>query len=162
MGESGRKRGCTNGMRCIHRTPGLRGWELDMCTSHITWTCDHKGIEAAYNEACKTVREQAAEMDSLWQSRFFERRTLDNGTKKLWPTTEGRISRAHDLQDLDGEPIPDFLYCDDDGELYPVTVGKADRPNGNPDGPDQLPFAYASSDMIANGKVVGHVLYTDH
>jgi hypothetical protein len=133
-----------------------------MSMSHIAWVHEHKGIEAAYNEACRVVREQAAETNGLWASRFFERRVLGDGTKKLWPTTEQAISRAHDLQDLDGEPLPEFLYCDEDGQLYPVTVGKASRIAPDPDGPDEVPFIYAAGDMVANGKVVGHVLFTDH
>jgi hypothetical protein len=133
-----------------------------MSTEHISRVLQSKGIEAAYNEACKTVRDQAAEMRALWESRFFERRELEDGTKKLWPCTEDRISRAYDLQDLDGEALPEFLYCDDDGALHPVTVGKSERLGADPDGPDEVPFVYAASNMVANGKVVGRVLYTDH
>jgi hypothetical protein len=104
------------------------------------------------------VRRQAAEVDAWWQSRFFVRRVLENGSKKLWPTTEGHVSRSYDLKDLDDEPLPEFLYCDDDGVLYPVTVGKQERMNTD----EESPFVFAASDMVANGKVVGHVMYTDH
>jgi hypothetical protein len=121
-----------------------------------------QGINAAYEEACKTVRRQAADMEALWNSRFFERRVLEDGSKKLWPTTEQRISRAYDEQDLDPEPVPEFLYCDVDGQLHPVQVGEQARIEPDPEGPDETPFVYASSDMVANGKVVGHVLFTDH
>ncbi len=47
---------------------------------------------------------------------------------------------------------------DVDGEMYPVTLGKQMRINSY----EEHPFHYASADMIANGKVVGHVIYTDH
>ena len=131
-------------------------------TSYIEHVCVTSGLEKAYAEACRTVRQQAAEVDALWASRFFERRVLDNGTKKLWPTTEQRISSAYDMADCDTAPIPEFLYCDDAGELHPVTIGKQSRHAPDPDGPDETPFIYASSDMVANGKVVGHVQFTDH
>jgi hypothetical protein len=131
-------------------------------TSVIEQIFGTKGIDAAYEEACKTVRRQAAEMDALWDSRFFELRVLEDGSSKLWPTTEQRISRAYDEQDLDREPVPNFLYCDTDGQLYPVNVGAQARIGADPEGPDETPFIYASSDMVANGKVVGHVLYSDH
>jgi len=131
-------------------------------TSHIHWVFEHRGIEAADNEACALIGRQAAEMQQLWASRFFERRELDDGTQKLWPTTEERISRAYDLQDLDGEPLPQFFYCDGDGQLYPVTVGKPAPMGADPDGPDEVPLIHASAEVLANGKVVGHVLFTDH
>lgn len=129
-----------------------------MSTEHIARIFDEKGIHAAYDAACSVIRQQSDEINSLWASRFFERRVLDDGSKKLWPTTEARISRSHDLSDCEDGPAPEFLYCDVDGELYPVTVGKQGRMNSD----EETPFHYASADMIANGKVVGHVIYTDH
>ena len=131
-------------------------------TAYIEHLCNSKGINAAYEEACKTIRSMGADADALWSSRFFVRQIQDDGSKKLCPTTERRVSQAYDEQDLDGEPIPEFLYCDEDGQLYPVTVGAQGRHGPDPDGPDVTPFIYASADMIANGKVVGHVSYTDH
>lgn len=127
-------------------------------TSYIEHVYQQNGVEAAYDEACSTVRRQAAEVDGLWNSRFFERRVLDNGTKKLWPTTERSISSAYDLADCNDGPFPVFLYCDEDGELYPVTVGKGERINTD----EEFPVNYSASDMVANGKVVGTVMYTDH
>lgn len=130
--------------------------------SYIQQVRATRSLENAYDEACNTVRQQAANIDALWNSRFFERRILDTGEKKLWPTTAQRISNAYDFADCDGEPIPEFMYCDIDGELYPVTIGNQVRHTGDPDGPDEIPFNYASSDMVANGKVVGSVQFTDH
>lgn len=129
-----------------------------MSTEHIARIFDEKGVHAAYDAACSTLRQQSGEINSLWASRFFERRVLDDGSKKLWPTTEAHISRSHDLSDCEDGPTPEFLYCDVDGELYPVTLGKQERMNSG----QESAFHYASADMIANGKVVGHVLYTDH
>lgn len=134
---------------------------MTSATSHIEWIRDNQGLDAAYQEACKKVREQAAEFNRLWASRFMEVRTLQDGSKKLWPVTEESVGRAFDLQDLDNE-TPQFMYGDTDGQLYPVTIGKQHRHQPDPDGPDLAPFVYASSALIANGKVVGTVLYTDH
>lgn len=135
---------------------------MTSATSHIEWIEQNRGLQAAYQEACKKVREQAAEMDGLWASRFFEVRTLDDGSKKLWPVTEDAISRSIDLQDLDGEPPPQYMYCDLDGQLYPVSFGTQERHQPDPDGSGQPPFVWASAAMIAKGRVVGTVQYTDH
>ncbi|MGP3508646.1 hypothetical protein [Paracidovorax citrulli] len=126
-------------------------------TSYIDRVLEQRGLQAAFDEACGTVRRQADEVDSWWNSRFFERRVLDGGAKKLWPTTEARISRAYDLQDCEPE-VPEFLFCDEDGELYPLTIGPQSRINTE----EESPFVYAASAIVANGKVVGHVMYTDH
>lgn len=141
----------------------LRRWDttlesLNMSTEHIARIFDQKGIHAAYDAACAMIRQQTEEMNGLWGSRFFERRILEDGSKKLWPTTEANISRSHDISDCYDGPTPEFLYCDVDGELYPVTLGKQERMNSD----QEHPYHYASADMISNGKVVGHVLYTDH
>lgn len=126
-------------------------------TAHIEWVRDNRGLEAAFKEACSAVRKREAEVNDWWESRFFVRRVLENGSKKLWPTTAGHVSRAYDLQDCD-EGVPEFFYCDEDGQLYPVTVGQQSRCNTE----DESPFVYAASDIVANGKVVGQVIYTDH
>ena len=126
-------------------------------TAHIEWVRDNRGLEAAFKEACSAVRKREAEVNDWWESRFFERRVLENGSKKLWLTTAGHVSRAYDLQDCD-EDVPEFFYCDEDGQLYPVTVGQQSRCNTE----DVSPFVYAASDIVANGKVVGQVIYTDH
>lgn len=126
-------------------------------TTHIHWVREQRGLEAAFGEACNTVRQQEAEIAAWWNSRFFEVRVLDDGTKKLWPTTGDRISRAYDLQDCEPD-VPEFRYCDDDGQLYPVTIGRQERINTD----EECPFVFAASDIVANGKVVGHVMHTDH
>lgn len=126
-------------------------------TTHIEWVREQQGLEAAYAEACREVRRRAEEVEALWASRFFERRQLDNGSKKLWPVTEEQISRAYDLQDADPD-IPEYLYCDEAGELHPVTVGAQSRFDTD----EEAPFVYASAPLMANGSAVGQVLYTDH
>ena len=126
-------------------------------TTHIEWVREHRGLDAAYSEACNEVRRHAAEVAAWWNSRFFEVRVLEDGTKKLWPTTQECVSRAYDLQDCEPE-LPEFRYCDGDGLLYPVTVGRQERLSTD----EEAPFVFATSDIVANGKVVGHVSYTDH
>lgn len=127
-------------------------------TSHIEQIRKNRGLEAALQEALAVIRRQAEEVNSWWSSRFFEMRVLDGGAKKLWPTTQEHVSRCYDLQDLDAEPIPAFLYCDDDGNLYPVTVGRQERISSD----EECPVIFATADMMANGKVVGCVQYSDH
>ncbi|ENZ77958.1 MULTISPECIES: hypothetical protein [Ralstonia] len=117
-----------------------------------------KGITEAYNAACQLIRDQHAEMNRLYASRFFEVRVLEDGKKKLWPTTEAAISSAFDLQDCHDGPVSDFFYCDVDGQLHAVALGKQTPMNTE----EECPFHYASAALIANGQVVGHVTYTDH
>lgn len=124
-----------------------------------------RGAAAAYQAACDRLREKEAELNALWDSRFMQLRTLGDGRKKLWPVTEGFISRTYDLADLDGpdEAEPQFFYVEDDGSLHPVTLGRQVRSSGaQEDAPTNVALVYGSSSLVANGKVVGQVLYTDH
>lgn len=129
-----------------------------MANATIDRVLQTRGINEAYSAACQLIRDQQAEMNALYASRFFEVRVLEGGQKKLWPTTEGAISRAFDLQDCHDGPLSDFFYCDQDGQLHAVTVGKQSPMNTD----EECPFQYASSPLLANGQVVGHVIYTDH
>ncbi len=116
-----------------------------------------KGIGAAFSEACQHIRELEARANSLWETRFFEMRTLDGGRKKLVPVLVENISRQVDLQDLHDEPLPEFLYQEDDGTLHPLTFGATEwQPS------DDERSVHGSGSMVANGKVVGYVQYTDH
>jgi hypothetical protein len=73
--------------------------------------------------------------------------------------TEEQISRATDMADCDDPGVMrQWLYVDDDGTLHPVTIGNQERINRDED----CPFRYAASDIVANGKCVGTVTYTDH
>lgn len=126
--------------------------------SHILET---KGLAAAYTAACEKLREKESHLNALWDSRFFQRRTLDNGTKKLWPVTEQFISGTYDL--LDTDEAPEFFYCDEAGVLHPVTVaGHASY--AATEEPESTCFVGLCGDacLVANGKVVGQVYYTDH
>ena len=95
-----------------------------MANPTIDRILETKGINEAYSAACQLIRDQQAEMNALYASRFFEVRVLEGGKKKLWPTTEAKISREFDLQDCYDGPPSDFFYCDDNGQLHAVTVGK--------------------------------------
>lgn len=129
-----------------------------MSTDQLRHILEHRGPEAAFDAACEKIRQLDAHLEALWNSRFLEVRILEDGGKKLWPTTERMISQTYDLQDLNGEPIPEFFYCAEDGQLYPVTLGGREPISSV----EEVPFHYASSELVANGQVVGHVIHTDH
>lgn len=124
--------------------------------AHVRTIRDMKGLEAGYHTACKALEQAEKTLNDMWESRFFERRTLEDGTKKLWPVTAQHISHYYDLLDAGSEPS-EFLYCDVDGMLYPVTVGGVSCYQDS--NPGQV---YGESDLVANNKVVGQVYYTDH
>ena len=100
------------------------------------------------------------EWDQLYESRFFHKMPLLNDQQevtgyRLRKVPESYVSSAYDLADCNDEHL-EFLY-DEDGTLYPVTVGEMSRQEmGEHD------IVYGSANLIANGKVVGAVIYTDH
>lgn len=120
-----------------------------------------RGVGAAYQAACDRIREKEAELNALWDSRFLQLRTLSDGSKKLWPVTERTISNTYDS--LDSDEVPQFFYCDTTGALHPVTLGAQSR-NESASEPESTNFVgvVGSACLVANGKVVGHVDYTDH
>jgi hypothetical protein len=130
------------------------------------------------DETIRKLREEAREEKLLQQriddlvmrqhfSRFIEiTEGMDGADKILRKVTEEQISHAVDMADCYGEPGK-YMYLDDDGKLYPVTFGRVDRPVTF----GELDEFYAenptiihsqSGAIVANGKVVGHVSYTDH
>lgn len=115
----------------------------------------YKGIHNAFDAACAKIREMEESLRNLYATRFFMKWEYEDGSMKLRPVTEDYISNTYDLNDLDGDPIPQFFYCDTDGELYPVELGRRNNVS-------DTAFVYAVGDLIANGKVVGSVKYTDH
>jgi len=124
--------------------------------NHILET---KGLAAAYDAACAKLRTKEAELNALWDSRFFEMRELQSGAKKLWPVTEAYVGRCYDDDDAEARV---FLYCDEAGGLHPVSVGRQAR-NDLPEKEDSSHVdVYAHACLLANNKVVGHVAYTDH
>lgn len=117
--------------------------------------------DAEIRELKREVRQYQGELNALWESRFYELRILEDGSKKLWPTTEEAVGRAIDMQDCYGK-APDFMYCDHDGTLHPVSVGKQILHKPDPQCPDESPLVFASADLIANGRCVGRVSFSDH
>lgn len=93
-------------------------------------------------------------------SRFIEVSRLESDMPIcVQKVTEDHISRAVDMADCDlNYVMRKWLYCDDNGELHPVTIGRQERINRDQD----APFCYASSAIVANGQCVGDVTYTDH
>jgi len=124
-----------------------------MATPTIDRILETRGIDEAYEAACRLIREQQAHIDALHASRFFEVRVLKDGTRKLWPTTEAAINRIFNMEDYDYEPPPDFFYCDENGQLHTVILAKHDLTDADGDMPSQR----ASYDLVANGRVVGHL-----
>lgn len=116
------------------------------------------------------IAELVKELDSrrqieneLFASRFFELRKVigadgePNGQKVLVKVLERMISNDIDLADCrDGEES-EYLYMEDDGSLHPITIGKMTRWAIG-----EHEMVYGASDMVANGKVVGQVQFTDH
>lgn len=121
------------------------------------------GPEYAIEELVRSIIDDRQAANELYASRFFERVTElgedqePTGRKYLRKCTEKFISSSIDMADCGDGEVQEFLYNDDDGELYPVTFGRMERCEM---GEDQI--VYGHSDMIANGKVVGTVTYTDH
>lgn len=132
--------------------------DTKMCTPWINHIFEKQGMGAAYNAACDEIAKQRADIAWMMQTRFFKRLTRDDGTKKLYPCTEQEISRAYDTDYYDEAPPP-YFYCDDNGELQPVTVGKMER---HADYYDDDNIVIGSAYLIANGENVGTVIYTDH
>jgi hypothetical protein len=132
-----------------------------MITDHFELIRQRDGLDAAYRAACDFIRERSIVMQAMWNSRFLELRTIEDGTKKLWPTTERVISMGYD-QDDHGEPPSQYFYCDAGGQLHPVTVSDRRATTASPAGTAEVPFVCAIADLLANGQVVGHVHYTDH
>jgi len=54
---------------------------------------------------------------------------------------------------------PRAIYCNIDGTLYPISLSVKSRTQDNEESEGVI---YATTAIIANGQVVGHVLHTDH
>jgi hypothetical protein len=114
-------------------------------------------------ELVKYIEENRQRDNGLFHSRFFELRNARgedgqlNGRKFLTKVTEQFISRSIDEADCGDGEEQEFLYMEDDGSLHPVTIGEMSRQDM-----EEHEIVYGSASMIANGKVVGTVIYTDH
>jgi len=115
---------------------------------------------AAYEHLAEKYRSLEQQFCKVWGSRFFEISRFESDSEIcLRQVTEEHISRSVDMADCE----PDFVmrklfYVDDAGEIQPVTVDRQERfSNGV-----EQPFHFASSAIVAGGKQVGEVVYTDH
>jgi hypothetical protein len=120
---------------------------------------DHD-YQAAYAHLAKAFLALERQHIEESSSRFFEvSRFEPDSDICLRQVTEQQISRSVDMSDCE----PDFVmrkrfYVDDAGDIQPVTIGDQDRFHN---GVEQ-PFYFAASDILAGGKCVGQVVYTDH
>lgn len=115
---------------------------------------------SAYEHLSKVYLALERQHASQGSSRFFEISRFEPESEIcLRQITEQQISRSVDMSDCE----PDFVmhklfYVDDDGEIQPVTIGRQERFSNAV----EQPFHFASSAIIAGGKCVGEVVYTDH
>jgi hypothetical protein len=118
---------------------------------------DYKAAYAYLAKAHLALERQFRETSG---SRFFEiSRFEDDSEICLRQITEESISRAVDMADCE----PDFVmrkwfYVDDAGEVQLVSIGRQERINTS----EETPYRYAASSIVAGGKQVGEVTYTDH
>lgn len=115
---------------------------------------------AAYEHLSKAYLALERQHGAETSSRFFEISRFESDSEIcLRQVTEEQISRSVDMADCE----PDFVmrklfYVDDAGDIQPVTIGRQERfSNGV-----EQPFHFASSAIVAGGKQVGEVVYTDH
>lgn len=114
----------------------------------------------AYEHLAKAYLALDHQFTDVWSSRFFEISQFEPDSEIcLRQKTEVSISQDVDMADC----LPDFFmrkwfYVDDQGEIQPVTIGRQERfSNGV-----EEPFHFAASSIMAGGKEVGQVVYTDH
>ena len=118
---------------------------------------DYRG---AYETLAKAYQSLDAQFTQVWSSRFFEISRFESDSEIcLRQVTEQHISESVDLADC----LPDFamrkwFYVDDGGDIHPVTIGCQRRYSAG----IEQPYHFAGSAIIANGKQVGSVDYTDH
>ena len=74
--------------------------------------------------------------------------------------TEEQVSNLIDMQDCADEEYHIYWVEPKTGELHIVTTGGVQRHEGFNE--DRSMMHYGNSELVANGNVVGHVMYTDH
>ena len=125
---------------------------------------------SAFEAARDAFNKLNSDINELFASRFMkkihahdEQNDGSNGVVlKLWPCLVSEISAHYDMADCYDDDDTEYFYVEDDGTLHPVTVGGKQTNDPDPDGDGTNDFVYATSDLIANGKVVGSVMHTDH
>jgi len=115
---------------------------------------------AAFEHLSKAYLALERQHISETSSRFFEISRFEPDSEIcLRQITEEQISRSVDMADCE----PDFVmrkrfYVDDAGEIQPVTIGRQERINTD----EGCPFHFAASAIVAGGREVGQVVFTDH
>jgi hypothetical protein len=115
---------------------------------------------AAYEHLSKAYLALNNQFTEVWSSRFIEISRFEPDSEIcVRQITEESISQAVDMADC----LPEFtmrkwLYVDDAGDLLPVTIGRQERINTG----EEAPFRFAASAIVAGGKCVGEVVFTDH
>lgn len=121
----------------------------------------HDGdYRAAYEHLAKAFLSAERQSREESASRFFEISRFEVDSEVcLRKVTEQHISRAVDMADCEDPGVMrKWLYVDDAGEIRPVTIGRQERfSNGV-----EQPFHFAASAIVAGGRQVGEVSYTDH
>lgn len=114
---------------------------------------------AAYEHLSKVYLALERQYISESSSRFFEVSRFESDSEIcLRQVTEEQISRSVDMADCEPQFYRKRFYVDDEGEIWPVTIGGLRVINTN----EECPFYFAVSAIIANGREIGQVVFTDH
>ena len=84
---------------------------------------------------------------------------MDEESPHVTLADETRVSHHIDMCDCYEFSFRVF-YVTDKGDIVPVSVDSDSFKRINTD--EEMPFHYATSELIAEGEVVGHVVHTDH
>lgn len=114
----------------------------------------------AYEHLSKVYLALKKQFSDSVSSRFIEIGRFEEDSEiYVHKKTESQISTDVDMADCyDGGVMRKWFYIDDAGEIQPVTIGHQERINRD----EEMPFRYATSDILANGECVGQVVHTDH
>lgn len=115
---------------------------------------------AAYDYIAKQYLALEKQFCEVASSRFLEVSRFEPDSEVcLRQITEESISRAVDMADCESDfTMRKWFYVDDSGDIQPVTIGRQERFSNDL----EQPFHFASSAIVAGGKQVGEVVYTDH
>ena len=114
----------------------------------------------AYEHLSKMYLALEKQLSDSISSRFIEISQFESDSPIcMRKITEEEISNEVDMADcIDAGLLRKWLYVNDAGELQPVTIGSLERINAD----EECPFRFAASAIVAGGKCVGEVIYTDH
>lgn len=126
----------------------------------------HESFEHTVYEVLAEADRQHFEREQALRCRFYRlvKTCPENGytgPPMLIPVHRDSVSYSYDMADCNDGEVEPYWYLDDDGKLYEVTCGPQER-DADFKWEDDNSVIFAHSDLVANGKVVGHVSYTDH